>query len=87
MFVTVAVTWGIFCGVERVNLFVNVHLRCIDRNLKMISKMSTTLPPGKASADAHVGKAPRLPFARFTDKRDKNIRLQIIRAFFASDNG
>jgi len=29
LFVTVALTWGIFCSVERVKDFVNIHLRCI----------------------------------------------------------
>jgi len=33
-------SWGIFCGVETVKRFVNVHLHCNDSNLKKISNMS-----------------------------------------------
>jgi len=32
---------GIFCSVERVKRFVNVHLHCIVSNLKRMSKIST----------------------------------------------
>ena len=43
-------------GVERGKRSVYVHLHCIVNKLKKIglSKMSTLLPPGKISADAHV---------------------------------
>jgi len=40
-------------GAERVNRFVNVHLHCVVRNLKRISKISMLLPPRKISADSH----------------------------------
>jgi len=40
------------CVVERVKCFVNVHLHCIVRNPKKISKMPT-FPLRKISADAH----------------------------------
>jgi len=40
-------------GIERVNRFVNIHLHCIDSNLKRISKVSTLPPSGNISADAH----------------------------------
>jgi len=54
IFVTVAVTLGIFYSVKRVKHFVNVHLHCIVSNLKRLSKMSTLPPPGKISAGAHA---------------------------------
>ena len=46
-------TGQFLCGVERVKRFVYVNLRCIVRNLKRISKISTLLPPWKNFADAH----------------------------------
>jgi len=39
--------------VESVKRFVNVHLHCIVSNQKRISKITTLLPPGKISANAH----------------------------------
>ena len=54
IFVTVAVTWGIFFGAKRQKCFVKIHLHCNLSHLKCISKMSTLPPSGKISADAHA---------------------------------
>jgi len=46
---------GVFlCCVETVKRFENVYLHCNISNLMRISKMSTLVPPGKISADAHA---------------------------------
>jgi len=38
--------------VKRVKRFVDVRLRCIVSNLKRISKIVDSVPPGKIAADA-----------------------------------
>ena len=47
-------------GVERVNHFVDIHLHCIVRNLKKISKMSM-LPPMEKILRTPMAMAPCLP--------------------------
>jgi len=42
------------CGVERVKLYVNVHLHCIVSSLKWSSKMSTSPINGKFSVNAYA---------------------------------